>query len=57
MFNFRYLMLSLFATLVALPASAQEASTLDEKVNAAFASATGPFVNFIFASFPGTNFP
>ncbi|HMQ41587.1 MAG TPA: alanine/glycine:cation symporter family protein [Paracoccus sp. (in: a-proteobacteria)] len=36
------------------PAMAQ---TLDEKINGIFASSTGWFVNFIFASFPGTNFP
>lgn len=35
---------------------AQEVS-LDQKVNEAFASATGPFVSFIFAPFPGTSFP
>jgi len=43
---------------VALPAQAQEAAaSLDERVNAAFAGATGWFVNFIFMSIPGTNFP
>ncbi|MEX3017473.1 alanine/glycine:cation symporter family protein [Gymnodinialimonas hymeniacidonis] len=43
---------------VSMPAFAQEAAaTLDEQVNAAFASATGWFVNFIFMSIPGTNFP
>jgi len=36
---------------------AQEAGGIDEKVNAAFASATGWFVNLIFAPFPGTSFP
>ena len=36
---------------------AQEAAeTLDAKVNAAFAAATGPYVGFIFAPFPGTDF-
>ncbi len=41
-----------------LPAAAQEAVlTMDEKVNAAFSSATGWFVNGIFMSIPGTNFP
>ena len=48
---------TLAAMALAAPAMAQEAQSLDERVNAAFASATGPFVNFIFASFPGTNFP
>jgi len=38
-------------------AHAQEAETLDAKVNAAFATATGPYVGFIFSSFPGTSFP
>ncbi len=44
-----------FAT--ASPVFAQEAPGLDQKINEAFASATGPFVSFIFASLPGTNFP
>jgi alanine or glycine:cation symporter, AGCS family len=39
-----------FATMAA-------AQTTDEKINAAFASATGWFVNFIFAPLPGTAFP
>ncbi len=43
--------------LYANPATAQEAMSLDEKVNAVFATATGPFVNLIFAPFPGTSFP
>ena len=38
-------------------AVAQEARTIDESVNAAFAAATGPFVNLIFAPIPGTSFP
>ena len=43
---------------IAVPASAQDAAmSLDEKVNAAFASFTGPFVSFIFAPIPGTDFP
>ncbi|ASM73709.1 MULTISPECIES: alanine/glycine:cation symporter family protein [Roseobacteraceae] len=41
----------------AAPAVAQEAASLDERVNAAFAAFTGPFVNLIFAPFPGTSFP
>jgi AGCS family alanine or glycine:cation symporter len=57
MLNIRLFILALFASLAAVPAVAQEAQTLDEKVNAAFAAATGPFVNFIFAPFPGTTFP
>ena len=39
------------------PAMAQEALSLDDRVNAAFATFTGPFVSLIFAPFPGTNFP
>ncbi len=39
------------------PAFAQEAPGLDDKINQAFADATGPFVSFIFAPFPGTGFP
>ena len=38
-------------------ALAQEAEGLDARVNAMFASATGPFVSFIFAPIPGTSFP
>jgi len=41
----------------AVPAIAQEAQTMDEKINAGFAAATGWFVNFIFAPIPGTGFP
>ncbi len=39
------------------PVFAQEALTLDEKVNQMFSSSTGWFVNLIFAPFPGTTFP
>ncbi|MFT5391073.1 MAG: AGCS family alanine or glycine:cation symporter [Gammaproteobacteria bacterium] len=39
------------------PVLAQEAKSLDEKVNAIFSSVTGPFVGPIFAPFPGTSFP
>ncbi|TNJ47797.1 sodium:alanine symporter family protein [Phaeobacter sp. B1627] len=39
------------------PVAAQEALSIDQKVNQAFATATGPFVNLIFAPFPGTSFP
>jgi len=38
-------------------AHAQEAMTLDQKVNEVFATVTGPFVNLIFAPIPGTSFP
>ncbi len=49
----------LAAAAIAAPAGAmaQEAGSLDQRVNEAFASATGPFVNLIFAPFPGTSFP
>ncbi len=43
---------------IATPAVAQDAAmSLDARVNAAFASFTGPFVSFIFAPIPGTSFP
>jgi len=46
------------ATLAALgAASSAQAQTIDETVNAMFASSTGWFVNFIFAPIPGTSFP
>lgn len=45
------------ALLAAHPVAAQEAMSLDERVNQAFASATGPFVGLIFAPIPGTSFP
>ncbi|MEM9573888.1 MAG: alanine:cation symporter family protein, partial [Pseudomonadota bacterium] len=45
------------AATAASAAFAQEAMTLDQQVNEVFASATGPFVSFIFAPFPGTSFP
>jgi AGCS family alanine or glycine:cation symporter len=41
----------------ASPAFAQEAMSLDQKVNEIFASITGPFVSLIFAPIPGTSFP
>ncbi len=45
----------LLALFAAAPAMAQEGG-IDAAVNAAFAGATGWFVNFIFAPIPGTNF-
>ena len=43
---------------IALPAHAQDpAQSLDARVNEAFANFTGPFVSFIFAPIPGTDFP
>ncbi|NND91798.1 MAG: alanine:cation symporter family protein [Granulosicoccus sp.] len=38
-------------------AMAQEAMTIDQKVNETFATFTGPFVSLIFAPLPGTSFP
>ena len=50
--------LAALSALAVAPATiAQEAQTIDQKVNAAFASLTGPFVNLIFAPIPGTSFP
>ncbi|RUS58589.1 alanine:cation symporter family protein [Pseudorhodobacter sp. E13] len=46
------------AALMALGfANSAQASAIDESVNQMFASSTGWFVNFIFASIPGTSFP
>jgi AGCS family alanine or glycine:cation symporter len=45
------------AAAATLLAGAAQAQTMDETINAAFASATGWFVNFIFSPFPGTSFP
>ena len=47
----------LAAAAAAGPAVAQEAMSIDQKVNEVFANFTGPFVNLIFAPFPGTAFP
>ncbi|MBE3639486.1 alanine/glycine:cation symporter family protein [Mangrovicoccus algicola] len=44
------------AIIAAAPALAQTA-TLDERINTAFAGATGWFVSLIFAPIPGTGFP
>lgn len=56
--NLKLLVLSL-VTLIATAtgALAQESGGVDDAVNAAFSSATGWFVSFIFSPFPGTNFP
>lgn len=43
--------------LMLLQTSLAHAETLDQKVNAIFASSTGWFVNLIFAPLPGTSFP
>ena len=56
--NIKLLTLSLVSLIAATTSVlAQEAGGIDEKVNAAFSSATGWFVNLIFAPFPGTSFP
>ncbi|RNF52392.1 alanine:cation symporter family protein [Marinomonas hwangdonensis] len=43
--------------LMLLQTSLAHAESLDQKVNAIFASSTGWFVNLIFAPLPGTSFP
>jgi AGCS family alanine or glycine:cation symporter len=56
----RYLtaiLIALGSAIMAGGALAQEAVSVDEKVNAMFASSTGWFVNLIFAPLPGTSFP
>ena len=45
------------AVLLAFMTSFASAESIDERVNHAFSSATGWFVNFIFSPFPGTSFP
>jgi AGCS family alanine or glycine:cation symporter len=45
------------AAMATLFAGAAQAQSMDDTINAMFASATGWFVNFIFAPFPGTSFP
>jgi len=55
---FKTMMLSaIAATGMSSAAVAQEAMTLDQKVNEVFAAVTGPFVSLIFAPLPGTSFP
>lgn len=53
----RIVFASIALLLFSSSAFAQEAQTLDQKVNETFASVTGPFVSFIFAPLPGTAFP
>jgi AGCS family alanine or glycine:cation symporter len=45
------------AAMAASPLAAQEAVSLDQKVNDIFAASTGWFVNLIFMKLPGTDFP
>ncbi len=54
--QFQFLMVALAALFAPVAALAQDAMTLDQRVNALFASSTGWFVNFIFAPIPGTDF-
>ena len=54
---FTALLIQISAMLLVSPALAQEAMTLDQKVNETFAMVTGPFVSLIFAPIPGTSFP
>ena len=52
------LFMALIASTAVMPSAfAQDAVTLDQKVNEAFAAFTGPFVGLIFAPLPGTSFP
>ena len=52
---FTALLIQISAMLLVSPALAQEAMTLDQKVNETFAMVTGPFVSLIFAPIPGTS--
>jgi AGCS family alanine or glycine:cation symporter len=47
----------LAAPLAAMASAPAFAQSIDDQVNAIFASSTGWFVNFIFSPFPGTSFP
>lgn len=53
----KYWLASAIAATVSTPLAAQEAASLDARVNEIFANVTGPFVSLIFAPFPGTSFP
>ncbi|MEW9921155.1 alanine/glycine:cation symporter family protein [Marimonas sp. MJW-29] len=55
----RILATGLTASALGLPtlAAAQDAVSLDQRVNDIFANSTGWFVNLIFMNLPGTNFP
>ena len=56
--NFKLLALSLVSLIVtSTTVFGQETGGIDERVNAIFSSATGWFVNLIFAPLPGTSFP
>ena len=53
----RLLLILIASTAFTSTSFAQDAISLDQKVNEAFASFTGPFVSLIFAPLPGTSFP
>lgn len=53
----KLMLLTIASSALAGAAHAQEAMTLDQKVNEIFAAVTGPFVSLIFAPIPGTGFP
>ncbi|GGG79407.1 alanine glycine permease [Salipiger pallidus] len=58
MFHPKTLTLALVALLaLMLDTGRAAAQGVDEAINTAFGTATGPFVSFIFSSLPGTNFP
>ena len=54
---FTALFVQIAAMLAISPAVAQEAMTLDQRVNEAFAAATGPFVSLILRPFQAPAFP
>jgi alanine or glycine:cation symporter, AGCS family len=47
----------LFVTLLSVTTASASARELDEAINTAVATVSGPFVSFIFSPFPGTTFP
>ncbi len=55
----RFIKTGMAAAALSLPtmAAAQEAGSMDQKINDIFAGSTGWFVNLIFAPIPGTAFP
>ena len=55
----RFIQTGMAAAALSVPtfAAAQEAVSLDQKINDLFAGSTGWFVNLIFAPLPGTAFP
>ena len=54
---YKYFLTLISMMMVTSSAFAEEAMSLDAKVNAIFAKVTGPFVGLIFAPIPGTSFP